>query len=402
MALMQTLVGLQILLLFHVLGTTEYIAAQPIGVCYGTVADNLPPPKEVVDLYEANGIEKMRIYNPDPSIMEALKGSNIELVVGVPNEDIQTLATSEPSAIQWVQNNIKTHINYVKFRYIVVGNEIMPNDQQAQFMFRAMQNIYAALVSFKLHTKIKVSTAIKLSVLGSSYPPSQGSFSPSSYSYIKPIISFLADKDAPLLVNLYTYFTYIGDPNDINLDFALFSPSNTTIKDGKYEYHNLFDASLDAVYAALEKLDAPNLQVVVSESGWPSDGGSAATVLNAKLYYQNLVQHVTQGTPKRPNQALETYLFAMFDEDLKGPAETERHFGLFHPNKNLKYQISFTSCSSESDVPNSSALSMKNNVLPSSFTAHVVIVAYPVTIVVEPVATFLLSPADSLFSRLIT
>ena len=297
----------------------------------------------------------MRIYNPDPVTLQALKGSNIELVIGVPNEEIQSLATSATLATQWVQNNIQNYSQDVKFRYIVVGNEIMPNDGPAPYVLPAMQNIYAALASANLQSQIKVSTAIQLSLLGSSYPPSAGSFSPSSISDIKPIVGFLEYKGSPLLANLYTYFTYIGDTKNINLDYALFISATTTVKDGEHEYQNLFDASLDALYAALEKIGAPNLEVVISESGWPSDGGIAASIDNARTYYQNLINHVARGTPNRPNQAPETYLFAMFDEDQKGPAETERHFGLFTPNKQPKYQISFTNSPNGPNTPDSSS-----------------------------------------------
>ena len=41
------------------------------GVCYGTVADDLPPPSEVVQLYKSNGISNMRVYFPDIKVMEA-------------------------------------------------------------------------------------------------------------------------------------------------------------------------------------------------------------------------------------------------------------------------------------------------------------------------------------------
>ena len=317
-------------------------AAQSLGVCYGRVANNLPPAQEVIDLYKANGFGRMRIYNPDQATIQALKGSNIELVVGVPNEDIQSLANVASAAAEWVENNIQKYSQDVKIRYIVVGNEIKPNYEQAQYVLPAMQNIYDALAHASLHSQIKVSTAIDMSLLGSSYPPSLGAFSPSSISYTKPIVSFLEDKGAPLLANLYTYFSYIGDMTNINLDYALFTSPTIVVKDGEKGYQNLFDASLGALYAALEKIGASNLEVVVSESGWPSDGGVAASVDNARTYYQNLINHVARGTPNRPNQVLETYLFAMFDENQKGPAETERHFGLFTPNKQPKYHISFT------------------------------------------------------------
>ncbi|KAK2400649.1 glucan endo-1,3-beta-glucosidase [Trifolium repens] len=332
---------MDILLLILVLGLqTIGTEAHSVGVCYGRVANNLPPAKEVIDLYKTNGIERMRIYDPDQATLEALRGSNIELVIGVRNEDIKSIANSVSSATNWVQNNVVKYSQDVKFRYIVVGNEIDPNnDPTSNFVLLAMQNIYTSLAYAKLQNQVKISTAIQMNLLGSSYPPSTGTFSGSSISFITPIVNFLMENEAPLLANVYSYFSYISDSNNIDLSFALFNSQTVTVRDGKYVYQNLFDSSLGALYAALEKIGGANLEVVVSESGWPSKGGIAATVENAQIFYDNLIKHVSSGTPNRPNQALETYLFAMFDENQKGPAETERHFGLFTPNKQPKYQI---------------------------------------------------------------
>jgi hypothetical protein len=70
----------------------------------------LPPAKEVIDLYKSNGIERMRIYDPHQETLEALRRSNIELVIGVPNENIKSIANSVSSATNWVQNNILSYL----------------------------------------------------------------------------------------------------------------------------------------------------------------------------------------------------------------------------------------------------------------------------------------------------
>jgi exo-beta-1,3-glucanase (GH17 family) len=105
-------------------------------------------------------------------------------------------------------------------------------------------------------------------------------------------------------------------------------------------YTNLFDAMVDAVRAALDKAGGGGVDVVVSESGWPSADGKGATVDNARTYNQNLINHAGKGTPRKPGP-MEVYVFAMFNEDQKDGDPTERKFGLFNPDKTPVYPINF-------------------------------------------------------------
>ncbi|KNA13800.1 hypothetical protein SOVF_113560 [Spinacia oleracea] len=314
------------------------------GVSYGKIANNLPSPQDVVNLYKSNGIKSMRLYFPDQATLQALQGTDIKLMLGVANEHIQSIASCKCAAIRWVRNNVTPYRSSIK--YIVVGNEIEPSSKQASSVAQAMQNILSALNAPNLNNpsndEIKVSTAINADLLTNTYPPSNGQFKDTSY--MTPITNFLDSHGSPLLVNIYPYFAYTADPKDISLDYALFNSRGAVFTDPNngLAYQNLFDAMVDSVYAALRRAGVRHPRVVASESGWPSNGGFAATFDNAKNYNKNLVNHVKQGTPLTPGQPIETYLFAMFDENEKQGADTERNFGLFYPNQQPKYgQLSF-------------------------------------------------------------
>ncbi|QCE13347.1 Glycoside hydrolase superfamily [Vigna unguiculata] len=333
-----------ILMLLLQLFTNLHSADAQIGVCYGTMGDNLPPANEVVSLYASNSITRMRTYYPNQDALNALRNTNIELILGVANPDLQALATSFANAVQWVQSNILNYWPSVKIKYVAVGNEVNPvgaNSQYAQYVLPAIQNIYQAILAQGLQNQIKVTTAIDMSMLGNSYPPSQGSFRADVRSYIDPIIGYLLYASAPLLVNVYPYFSYSNNPTDISLSYALFTSPNVVVWDGQYGYQNLFDAMLDAVHAAIDNTGIGYVEVVVSESGWPSDGGFAATYDNANTYLGNLILRAKNGTPRRPSKPTEIYIFAMFDENQKSP-DIEKHFGLFFPNKQKKYAFGFT------------------------------------------------------------
>ncbi|KAK1392241.1 Lichenase [Heracleum sosnowskyi] len=329
-----------------VLASSKTTGAQSVGVCYGRNGNNLPDEQATINLFRANGIGRMRLYDPVQAALEALRGSNIEFILDIPNTQLQSL--QDPVAARtWVRDNIQNYLPGAKFRYIAVGNEVDPNNggtsQYVNLVLPAMTNVHNAIVAAGLQNQIKVSTATYSGVT-SGFPPSQGSFQDSAKGFIEPIIQFLAQNNLPLLANIYPYFSYLGTP-EIDLQYALFTAPNVVVTDpdGNREYRNLFDALLDTLYSAVERSGGPNIEIVVSESGWPSAGDREATVQNAQTYNQNLINHVRgNGTPKKQGKAIETYLFAMYDENQKGGSETEKHFGLFNPtNQQPKYQLSF-------------------------------------------------------------
>ncbi|CAI9268929.1 unnamed protein product [Lactuca saligna] len=317
--------------------------AQQIGVCNGRLGNNLPSEEATVNFYQRNGITRMRIYDPNPATLRALQRTNIELILDVPNRELESL-TNPSNARTWVQNHIQNYPE-VKFRYIAVGNEVNPNDGSSQlvkFVLPAMRNVHQALVDAGLDNKIKVSTATYSALLENSYPPSEGVFYKNvADKFIGPIITFLAQNNLPMLANIYPYFACQLSA-DVNLEYSLFT-SGPLVPDKGLMYSNLFDAMYDAHYAAQARLGGENVEIVVSESGWPSAGHRVATPQNAGTYYRKLIEHVKlgRGTPARPGRYIEVYLFAMFDENSKTGDDGERNFGLFYPDQRSKYQLGF-------------------------------------------------------------
>ncbi|KAH7290887.1 hypothetical protein KP509_30G068100 [Ceratopteris richardii] len=216
-----------------------------------------------------------------------------------------------------------------------------------------MRNLYAALSSFSLQDKIFISTAHSLAVLSSSYPPSAGAFAPSTY--MTQILQFLAMTNAPFMVNAYPFFAYKGSPSGVSLQYVLFQTIQTpnavsivTDSSTGLVYQNMLDAQVDAVYCALEAMGYANMEVIVSETGWPSAGDpdeAGANIPNAQAYNSNLIKRLAtgEGTPAHPSKPFQAYIFALFNEDRKPGPKSERHYGLFNPDGSRVYDFGLDS-----------------------------------------------------------
>ncbi|KAK9740405.1 hypothetical protein RND81_03G032800 [Saponaria officinalis] len=346
-----------------------------IGINYGQVADNLPPASATAKLLQSTSIQKVRLYGSDPVIIKALANTGIGIVVGVANGDIPGLASDPATAKTWVNTNVVPFYPASNIILIAVGNEVMLSGDTNLMtqLLPAMKNLQNALADAGAD-KIKVSTVHAMAVLAQSDPPSAGSFNPSYGDVMTTLLGFLNSTGSPFAINPYPYFAYQSDPRPDMLAFCLFQPNAGRVDSGtKINYMNMFDAQVDAVHSALDKMGFKGLEIVVAETGWPYKGDDnevGPSLENAKAYNGNLVKHLKSmaGTPLMPGKPVDTYLFALYDEDLKPGSSSERSFGLFKPDLSMTYDVGLAKTTSTAQAPTNVATSPTTSVVatPSS------------------------------------
>ncbi|KAK6123080.1 hypothetical protein DH2020_043183 [Rehmannia glutinosa] len=341
--------AIQIIILFSLILSvlSHPTGAAQVGVCYGRIATNLPPPSAVINLLKSNGISRVRVFNPDPDALAPFYGTKIELMIGVPNEILPMLANGTiATSLQWLQWNIFSHVAPNQVRYLAVGNEILLKQPfYMPYLVPAILNLYQAIQTLGLSDIIKLSSSHAATILSNSYPPSAGAFDPNLGSVMVPLLRFLHDTNSPLMVNVYPFFSYINNHQYVTLYLFIFLFRSSTVEvDQDLAYTNMFDATIDAFVYAMEREGFYGIPVVVTETGWPTAGGiDAAGADNALAYNGNVVMRALTnvGTPKRPGVGVEVYLFDLFDENGKSGGEYEKHFGIFGVDGIKAYDIRF-------------------------------------------------------------
>ncbi|GAV92164.1 LOW QUALITY PROTEIN: Glyco_hydro_17 domain-containing protein, partial [Cephalotus follicularis] len=238
-----------------------------LGITYGKVGKNLPPPKKVLSLLDSLKITKVRIYYTNPQILTAFANSNVELIVTIENQMLAALMDPQ-QAYQSVNTHIKpyfpsTHIN---------GE----HPHQAVVMSQYLQS--------------------------------------------------LSSTKAPFWINAYPYFAYKDDLSGISLDYALFNPNVGMVDPySKLCYDNMLYARVDVAIFSVARMGFGNIELKVSKTGRPSKGDPnevGATLENAAMYNRNFLRRQlgSEWKPLGPSMGLDVYMFALFNENLKpGP-----------------------------------------------------------------------------------
>lgn len=257
---------------------------------------------------------------------------------------------SDPQqALEWVTSHIKPFVPATRITGIAVGNEIYTGGDDIELLSQlvpSMQSIQTALEQSGLANDIKISSPFSLAIMKTTYPPSAGAFLPKLTDIMTDILRFLSSTKSPFWINAYPFFAYKDNPSDISLDYVLFNPNKGVTDPGtNLHYDNMLYTQVDSVISAITKLGfGGNVEVRVSETGWPSLGDAdeiGASIQNAANYNGNLFkrQSMNEGTPMRPSMGLEVYVFALFNEDTKPGPTSERNYGLYRPNLSKVYDI---------------------------------------------------------------
>ncbi|XP_044472965.1 glucan endo-1,3-beta-glucosidase 14 isoform X2 [Mangifera indica] len=337
-----------------------------VGINYGQIANNLPSPSRVAVLLRSLNISRVKLYDADPSVLLAFSNTQVDFIIGLGNEYLENM-TDPVKAQNWIQQRLQPHIPQTRITCITVGNEVFKaNDTRLySFLLPAMQTVYDSLVDLGLDKEVIVTSAHSLDILANSFPPSAGSFRPDLAEYIQPLLNFHAQVNSPFLINAYPYFAYKDSPTEVSLDYVLFQPNQgITDPNTNLNYDNMLYAQVDAVYSAIKAMGHTNIDVQVSETGWPSKGDedeAGATVENAGLYNGNLLKRVEekQGTPAKPSVPIDIHVFALFNENLKPGPASERNYGLYYPDGRPVYNIGL-----QGYLPDQMASDSKINIVP--------------------------------------
>jgi hypothetical protein len=285
---------------------------------------------------------KLFSLETDPNFWLPVSQYGLKVALGIPNETIEKIAAGGDTA-QLIVSQIKPYAQAIS--WICVGNEPLGswyNNKFTPYLARAVGRMYDVLQSNKLN--IGVTVPQNFEFMQTSYPPSAGAIKTEYLQVIKATCEVMKFSGAPFMVNIYPFITRVQNRNDVPLDYCLFTAGeNHWVRDGSHTYKNIFDAMIDALHVALDKIGYPNLEIVIGECGWPTAGDVDATPANARTFLQNMINHCKsgQGTPRLPSRTIRCFAFEMYDEDLKptGPGPFETHWGVCDASGQPKFKL---------------------------------------------------------------
>ncbi|XP_050367452.1 glucan endo-1,3-beta-glucosidase 9 [Argentina anserina] len=340
-------------LLIFLLATMVY-GSVAVGVNWGTTASHPLPPAKVVRLLKSNNITRVKLFDADPLVLEALSGSNLGVTVGIPNGLLRSLNSSRKAAQSWVHDNVTRYVSgggsRVNIEYIAVGDEPFLQsygDQFHPFVLGAAINIQTALTRANLDDSVKVVVPCSFdSFLSENGLPSKGHFRADVNKTMIQLLTFLSKHNSPFFASISPYLA-LQQNNNISLDFTLFRVYTKAHNDSRRMYKNSFDLNYDILVNALSTVGFPKIGIVVSQIGWPTDAGVNATSYAAETFMKGLMNRLRSklGTPLRPrNPPIETYIFSLLDEDQRSTTigNFERHWGVFTFDGQAKYRFDFT------------------------------------------------------------
>jgi hypothetical protein len=313
-----------------------------IGVNYGRLSSWPMPHTQAIEKIRSLGANAIKLFDSDRGTLDALVNSGLRVTVAIPNGELAEYANSRRACDEYAAM-LRSYLNRnVLIDTVAVGNEATASwhgGRYSALLMPVFLGLRAAFEAVGVAERIKLTTPFDMSILEVSYPPSAGRLRPNCEGVVKDVLYFLRNNGGSFMINVYPPITLHENPS-IETPFATGERGAGGYDDAGRHYDNLFDAQIDAVYAAIERVGYATDDFIIGEVGWATAGGHCFHRRNAEAFLRSFLERRRRGTP-RIRKPIPAFQFAFIDEDMKdtvgGRAEYERSWGLFDANDEKKY-----------------------------------------------------------------
>ncbi|KAL3632522.1 hypothetical protein CASFOL_025506 [Castilleja foliolosa] len=327
--------------------TTSKVVDGAIGITWGRQSVQRLVPSLVVDLILQNGVRNARIYSSQTDILEAFSGSGINLNIGLFNVAV---ILDNNTAFDWVQEKVVKNYVTANIRRIFIGNYVFKSgDNYQRIRNDAMTTL--EVIQYALnragHGDIKAALTHDTPVLKDNPTrPSEAEFKTDLVVDMSRVLNTLKANNSPFVIKIFPALFVLNNNMPPIFAFPDNNDSATFVKDiNGAVYTHAFDFIYDSFLWALEKAGAGDLEVVVDQLCWPTDGFPGGNFSAAERFYRVLLPRVVsnRGTPKRPGRPIEVYVHSLSDETRIPIFEPwGRHWGIYRSNGEPKYKIDLT------------------------------------------------------------
>ncbi|PAN49454.1 hypothetical protein PAHAL_9G450400 [Panicum hallii] len=224
-------------------------------------------PSEFAKIVQSKQTKHARVCRADPELLRSLAGSDAEVMLTIPNEQLEHIAEFQEEADLWVITYVARFLPAARITHVLAGDDVLTNSPgNAYFLVPAMLNLRSALAAAGLDGRVKVSSAVSAEALTA----------PAWSGVAGHVLRFLNSASSPLLL--------------------------------KSRQSEASDAKADAAYGAMRALGVPGVPVIAADLG--AGGGEVAA-----YYYYGYLGGQSSERGNRRSLATGTFCVALQNAD---------------------------------------------------------------------------------------
>ncbi|KAG8063238.1 hypothetical protein GUJ93_ZPchr0003g17970 [Zizania palustris] len=237
-----------------------------------TIPSRENSPSEFAKIVQSKQTKQARVCGGgDHQLLRSLANTGAEVILTIPNEQLEHIAEFPEEADLWVAANVARFLPATKITHVVAGDDVLTKSPgNVYFLVPALVNLHSALAAARLDGGVKVSSSLSGAALA--HPAW-------SAAVTERLLRFLKETGAPL--------------------FLKSRPSEAT------------DTTVDAAYGAMRALGFPAGIPVIAAPGLDELGTGGATM----VYYSYLLIHDRTTASARRSLATGTFCVALQNAD---------------------------------------------------------------------------------------